>query len=166
MPAPPTSCCASPATPSAISPWPPASGAIWVGDLPRRSDCDGWPFAARWRRFARIEHDAFVALGCDRVDDADVLGRAAVVDQVADGALLVARYIGVVAGEPRLGLAHQHHGVHAGDVVGPALLDRLGGFEARVALRPDVPEEIGAPVDAGLDAARIVGRGRAALRPR
>src|SRR5690349_24365546 len=83
-----------------------------------------------------IEHDALVVLGGDRVDDADVLGRDAVVDQVTDGALLVARDIGVVAGEPRLGLAHQHHGVHAGHLVRPALLAPSGRLEARAAPGP------------------------------
>src|SRR3954447_490699 len=133
MPAPATSCCASLATTSAISTSPTASGAGWAGSTHQR---------IRRRCTAGIEHHALIALGGDRVDDPDVLGRAAVVDQVADGALLVARHIGVVAGEPRLGLTHQHHGVHAGDVVGPALLNRLGRLETRVALRPDMLEEV------------------------
>ena len=43
-------------------------------------------------------------------------------------------------------------------------LGRLRRLAARVAVRRHVLEQVGAPVDAGLDAARIVGRGRAALR--
>ena len=48
----------------------------------------------------RREHDPLIALGGDVVDDADVFRRAAVVDEVADLALLVAVDVGVVAGEP------------------------------------------------------------------
>ncbi len=48
-------------------------------------------------------------------------------------------------------------------MVGPAPLGRRGRLEAGDSVLPDVLQEIGRPVDAGLDAARVVGRGRAAL---
>src|SRR4029079_10211015 len=54
------------------------------------------------------ELDAFVALGRDLVDGGDIFGRAAIVDEIAHPSGLVARHIGVVAGEPGFRFPHQH----------------------------------------------------------
>ena len=72
--------------------------------------------------------------------------------------------VGVVAGEPDLALriSIMAYILATWSVQRcSACARRLG---AGVAVRPHVLEQVGAPVDAGLDAARIVGRGRAALR--
>src|SRR5262249_37072369 len=114
---------------------------------------------ARFVRWA--EDDALVSALRHLDDGVDVLGRAAVVGAVSAPALLVAGHVGVVAGDPRLGLAHQHHGLRLGDVARPASLGPARRLGALQAVRPHVLQELGAPVDPGLDAARVFGRGRA-----
>ncbi len=74
--------------------------------------------------------------------------------------------VGVVAGEPRPGLAQQQALVHVLDVPGPLRFRLDRGLDALDAALQDLPEEHGGPVDRRLDAARKVRRQRRALRAR
>src|SRR5262249_1811990 len=79
-------------------------------------------------------------------------------------AVLVARNVRVVSGEPTLRLSHEHRAVHLADVVGPLPLGLRRGLEARDASLAHVLHEGSDPAAADLDRAREVGRGRVALR--
>src|SRR5215831_8500779 len=87
---------------------------------------------------SRPELDLRIALRGDVFDDPDEFRRAAVVDEVADRALFVAGDVGVVAGEPRLGFAHQHDLVHLDHMYGPTLLRLVRGFGTDVAMVPHI----------------------------
>ena len=71
--------------------------------------------------------------------------------------------IGVVAGDPALGLTHQESLIHVLHVLHPALLTVFAGVEAGVAVLPHVFEEGRDPVHREFRAAREIGRGM--LRP-
>src|SRR5215472_5835098 len=112
----------------------------------------------------RAELDFLITLRRYFLDDADEFWRAAVVDEVAHRALFVAGDVGVVAGEPPLGFAHQHDLVHLDHMRGPVLLRLKRGVGAGMAAVPHVLQQVRAPVDAVLDAAREIRRSGRALR--
>jgi hypothetical protein len=70
--------------------------------------------------------------GCRHPADLLLIFRVpAVIDEVARAAVLVARNVRVVSGEPTLRLSHEHRAVHFADMIGPLFLGLRRGLEAR-----------------------------------
>src|SRR5215469_14066726 len=121
------------------------SGPAWPSASKRRSD-----WRAGDRRFhtdtrERAELDFLITLRRHFLDDADEFWRAAIVDEVAHRALFVAGDVGVVAGKPPLGFAHQHDLVHLDHMRGPVLLRLKRGVGAGMAAVPHVLQQVRAP---------------------